>query len=156
MLDPNYGIEFVPKEETIQTTKTKLNLRAYDKRNVYKSIIRCMLKFIKKNKQHFVGMLKDSGFGMTEIERGFGDVEDWAEQENQRGKPKASKKAIEEMLLVKSIHTYILRETLGFMIKGWENGHRRRILQENFEIYKEVCEEYFVKVQELIGSREVI
>ena len=144
-----HGIGFTPKEEVGQG-KPKLNLRAYDKRNVYKSIIRCILKLVKNNKSHFIEVLRDNGFKIKEIEKAFKNVKDWAKQESQRGKPKTSKKAIEEMSLVKTIHSYILKETLSFMIKGWEDGHRQRILKENFEIYKEVCEEYFEKVKKLI------
>lgn len=130
----------------------KLNLRAYDKRNVYKSIIRHMLKLIKKNSRHFVTILKDSKFELEEIEESFRDVKYWAEQEKQKGKPKASKRAIEKMLTTKTIHSYILRETLKCMIQGWQNGNRKRILQENFDIYKEVCEEYYRKVDKLINN----
>lgn len=151
LLNPRHETHPLPIPLLVQSGP-KLNLRAYDKRNVYKSIIRHMLKLIKKNSRRFITILEDSKFELEEIEESFRDVEYWAEQEKQKGKPKASKRAIEKMLTTKTIHSYILRETLKCMIQGWQNGNRKRILQENFEIYKEVCEEYYKKVDDLINN----
>eukprot|EP00826_Nyctotherus_ovalis_P057773 TRINITY_DN7907_c0_g1_i16.p1 TRINITY_DN7907_c0_g1~~TRINITY_DN7907_c0_g1_i16.p1 ORF type:complete len:191 (+),score=43.31 TRINITY_DN7907_c0_g1_i16:314-886(+) len=128
-------------------------LKAYDKRNVYKSIIRHMSKFTHKYHLHFTATLKREGFLTEEIETAFNKVTSWAEQEKHKGKPKASKKAIEEMLMVKNIYTYMLRETLHFMIQSWQDGRKNRILKKNVEIYKDVCEEYYGRVSELINNQ---
>lgn len=161
-VEAQYGGAFTQNVETLSSPpvspagtppEVPPELKAYDKRNVYKSIIRHMSKFTHKYRLHFTTTLKREGFLTEEVETAFNKVTSWAEQEKHKGKPKASKKAIEEMLGVKNIYTYMLRETLHFMIQGWQDGRKNRILKKNVDIYKDVCEEYYGRVNELINNQ---
>eukprot|EP00826_Nyctotherus_ovalis_P046029 TRINITY_DN5154_c0_g1_i15.p1 TRINITY_DN5154_c0_g1~~TRINITY_DN5154_c0_g1_i15.p1 ORF type:complete len:158 (+),score=24.71 TRINITY_DN5154_c0_g1_i15:48-476(+) len=117
-----------------------------------KSIIRHTFKHVQKNRKEMVGLLKKEGFEIDEIEVAFKEIAYLAKQESERGKPKNSKKALGKMLESKTIYTYILRESLMVMIESWQNGAKGKVLRENLQTYKEVCQEYYNKITSLVNQ----
>eukprot|EP00826_Nyctotherus_ovalis_P052276 TRINITY_DN6605_c0_g1_i15.p1 TRINITY_DN6605_c0_g1~~TRINITY_DN6605_c0_g1_i15.p1 ORF type:complete len:173 (-),score=18.88 TRINITY_DN6605_c0_g1_i15:110-628(-) len=131
----------------------KQSKRAYEKRNVYKSIIRHAFKYIRSNREVIVDILKKEGFTLESILEAFDEIENLVRQENEKGKPKNAKKALEQMIESKCICAYILRESLKIMIENWNTGNKGKILRTNVQIYKEVCQDYHDKILEIISKR---
>jgi len=118
--------------------ESKVNGRI--KRNVYKSIIRSIHTYTRKNSLSLMKMLQDKGFSKEEIEHAFFVI--GSRQEEKKHKFKFLT-LLKRMVRDKSIYTYILKETLNAMISEWEKGKRGRILEKNYKMYKEVCEAYY-------------
>jgi len=129
--------------------------KAYERRNVYKSIIRHTFKHIQKNKEKIFRLLIRERFTTGSIESAMERIAELAKQENERGKPKGSKKALAEMLQSKTIYAYILKESLAVMIEDWKNGINGKVLQENLQVYKQVCEEFYNRAMELINKSKI-
>lgn len=131
----------------------KLSKRAYEKRNVYKSIIRHAFKHIRSNREVLVDILRKEGFALENILEAFDEIENLVRQENEKGKPKNAKKALEQMIESKCICAYILRESLRIMIENWNTGTKGKILRTNVQIYKEVCQDYHDRILDIISKR---
>ena len=129
--------------------------KAYERRNVYKSIIRHTFKYIQKNKEKIFKSLIKERFTRGSIESAMERIAELAKQENERGQPKGSKKALHEMLQSKTIYAYILRESLAVMIEDWKNGIIGKVLQENLHVYKQVCEEFYSRAMGLINKSKI-
>lgn len=134
-------------------SKVKLDINAYKRRNVYKSIIRRMSSYLEHSKESIRNFLKTNGFSLNEIEDAFQYVFQLKELDKQKGKSKRPQNTINMMLQKKSIYTYILNETLGSMIDFWNGGKTGKLRPANVLIYKEVCEKYYARSCQLI--REV-
>jgi len=128
----------------------QLSVNAYRRRNVYKSVIRHMLSYIRKNRDCIIGVLKTHNFSMQEIEHAFFQVSYLNELERQKGKTKRSQTTINGFMKEKTIYTYILRETLYAMMQNWKIGKTGKISQENLFIYREVCENYYKRIVDLV------
>lgn len=141
----NPNERFLPEE-------LKLKRKAYEKRNVYKSIIRHTFKYIQDNNWHIIVMLRNQGFTIESIETALQDIELLAKQENEKGKPKNSRKTLNKMLESKSVYTYILKESLEIMINNWRSGTKGKVQRKNVQIYNQVCEEYYNKAISLLNK----
>eukprot|EP00826_Nyctotherus_ovalis_P046030 TRINITY_DN5154_c0_g1_i4.p1 TRINITY_DN5154_c0_g1~~TRINITY_DN5154_c0_g1_i4.p1 ORF type:complete len:148 (-),score=30.11 TRINITY_DN5154_c0_g1_i4:48-491(-) len=106
---PVYDIhpQYCRNEDSVQQV-CRTPKRAYEKRNVYKSIIRHTFKHVQKNRKEMVGLLKKEGFEIDEIEVAFKEIAYLAKQESERGKPKNSKKALGKMLESKTIYLSLI------------------------------------------------
>lgn len=102
-----------------------------------------MFSCVQKNRRRIFALLEANGFLMEEIESAFIYVNQLNELDKQKGKSKRPQSTINGMLEKKTIHTFILKETLESMIRGWDSGHTGKIMRENVKIYKEVCEKYY-------------
>lgn len=155
--DDNNSLDKIPEEESkvfdSVKGKTKLNTNAYKRRNVYKSIIRHMLSYHKKNPESMKKLLQSEGFGKSEIESAFEYIIYLNELDKQKGKAKRPQNSINMMLIKRNIHTYILRETLNSMLNVWKEGSTGKLNKANISIYREVCEKYCARCNELIEKK---
>lgn len=129
-----------------------LSVNAYKRRNVYKSIVRHMFSYIRKNRESILRVLEGNGFTMPQIEHAFFKVNYLNDLERQKGKSKKSQTTVKKMLQKKTIYTFILRETLYAMMQNWKQGKTGKISQENLTIYKEVCESYYNKCVQVLAQ----
>jgi hypothetical protein len=125
---------------------------AYQRRNVYKSIIRHMHKYFKENYQDIIRILKNNGFEKDEIEKTYVVIKRISEQERFKGTPKKPKRTLSTMISNKNIYVYILKETLSQMLNQWEVEKDSKVLQKNLQIYKTVCHKYYNKCIGLLSK----
>jgi len=131
---------------------------AYKKRNVYKSIIRHMYSYIRKNREAIIKVLQSVGFTTSQIEHAFFEVSCNNESEMKQSNKKQSQTTIRKLIEEKSIYTYILRETLNSMIKNWDEGKHGKVSSKNLGTYRDVCITYYkesVKALEGLESEKV-
>ena len=136
--------------ETSAKTNGKINGNAYKRRNVYKAIIRRMFSYIQKEKNNVAVLLTESGFSKEQIDSAFLYIQHLNDLDKQKGKSKRPQNTINVILEEKTIYTYILKETLCLMLKGWETGEKGKIMKDNVNIYKQVCENYYNKCIQLL------
>ncbi len=139
-------------DSSMERDDVKLSVNAYKRRNVYKSIIRHMYSYIRKNRDDIIAVLEKNNFSVPEIEHAFFKISYLNDLEKQKGKSKKSQTTVKEIMKKRSIYTYILRETLNAMMQNWGMGRTGKISQENLYIYREVCENYYKKTVELLGQ----
>lgn len=116
---------------------------AYKRRNVYKSIVRHMFSYIRKNRDEIIRILLAAGYNMTEIEHAFFEVSCYNDMEQQKGNKKQSQSTIRKMVDQRTIYSYILRETLNAMIKNWDSGKHGKVATKNLATYRNVCISYY-------------
>ena len=126
----------------------RIEASAYKRRNVYKSIIRHMASYIKKNKGDLIDMLIKLSFSRDEIETAFMTINEKSELEKSKGKLKGTQKTLNKFSESKSIYAYILKESLEIMIEALKKENKRKITKKNINIYKEVCKEYLKRCYE--------
>ena len=126
---------------------------AYKRRNVYKSIVRHMFSYIRKNREEIIKILQEAGYGMSDIEHAFFEVSCYNDMEQQKGNKKQSQSTIKKMVETRSIYTYILRETLFAMIKSWEEGKHGKVSSKNLGTYKDVCFEYYNEAVQVLTQK---
>ena len=134
----------VSYENKLQKSKT------YRRRNVYKSIIRHMYRYLREHKDEMIQMLKKNGFSNEEIEEACECVKKISERERYKGVPKRPKNTLCLILSSKNIYIYILKEALQNMINSCIDKNNTKILQKNIKVYKEVCKKYYNKCTELL------
>lgn len=125
--------------------------RGVKRRNVYKAIIRRMHNHTRKNSVKLMQTLCSSGFSREEAEHAFFVVGSLYGDMRDRGKC-TFLATLKDMVAKKSIYTYILRETLSAMMRGWGGGKRGRILLKNYATYKRVCRVYYDEVVRVISE----
>jgi len=145
-----YKPKLINKETTLYTKKG-VPSSAYMKRNVYKSIIRHMLSYVRKNNSEVVRLLQSNGFEMNEIEEAIHKIRNFNELEKEKGNPKKSQAMLKSISSKKSPCTYILRETLRRMERDWDEGKLGRISMENLKIYREVCNYYYTSILKVLN-----
>jgi hypothetical protein len=127
-----------PEGSDKEERKAKFN--GSRRRNVYKSIVRHMQTYTRKNSLSLMKMLKDKGFSKEEIEHAFFIIGSREEEKKHKFK---FLMLLNKMVKNKSIYTYIIKETLSATMDDWEKGKKGRILEKNYEMYKRVCETYY-------------
>lgn len=125
---------------------------AYKRRNVYKSIIRHMFSYTRKNRNEIIRVLKENCFDMAKIEHAFFKVNYFNDLERQKGKSKKSQATVKKIIVKKSIYTYILRETLYAMMQNWKVGKTGKISEDNLTIYREVCQKFYDDITRLLAQ----
>ncbi len=124
--------------------------RAYESRNVYKSIVRGIYGLVKKDKERLRTILRKEGYSDPEMEDAFDQISRYRVADKPKEIEKNAQVKIEKMLEAKTIYTYILRETLVTMIYKWEQGDLGQLSEANKEIYLEACKQFLVQVDELL------
>lgn len=125
---------------------------AYKKRNVYKSVIRHVYSYMRKNRDEVFAILQRNHYSLQEIEHAFYKINFYNDMERQKGNPKKSQAIIKKIVEKKSIYTYLLRETLNAMMKNWEQGKLGKVSKTNCEIYREVSQKYYLETVRLTGQ----
>ena len=116
---------------------------AYKRRNVYKSIIRHMYSYVRKNRDDIIKVLLAAKYLMSEIEHAFFEVSFYNDTEQEKGNRRQSQSTIKKMIDQRSIYTYILRETLNAMIRNWNEGKHGKVSSKNLGTYRDVCIAYY-------------
>lgn len=125
---------------------------SYEARNVYKSLIRHIFTYIRKNRNVIVGILIKSGYAMSDVEHAFYKINCYNELERERVFKKRAQATIRKMISKKTIYTYILKETLNSLLQNWNVGKLGKISKKNSDIYKDVCEKFLQETIQLLGE----
>eukprot|EP00829_Urostomides_striatus_P001006 TRINITY_DN1122_c0_g1_i11.p1 TRINITY_DN1122_c0_g1~~TRINITY_DN1122_c0_g1_i11.p1 ORF type:complete len:306 (+),score=32.19 TRINITY_DN1122_c0_g1_i11:64-981(+) len=125
---------------------------AYKSRNVYKTIVRHMYAYIRKNRTEIIQILQNSGFTMTEIEHAFFKVDYWCNLERQNGNRNYAQGTVKKIFAKKSIYTIIMRETLYALLHCWEQGKYGKIHQKNCVIYQKACQKFYDETVNILGQ----
>jgi hypothetical protein len=125
---------------------------SYESRNVYKSLIRHIFSYTRKNRETIVDILLQSGYTMSEIEHAFYKINCYNELEREKAFKKKAQATIRKMMGAKTIYTYILRETLNALLINWSKGKLGKISEKNCEVYKEVCGRFYQETVEILGE----
>jgi len=133
------------------TSKRIIAGSAYRRRNVYKSIIRHMFSYVRKNREDITRVLKDAGFPLSEIEHAYCKINLYNDEERKKGSQKKSQNIVRNMVKETCIYTYILCETLYAMTLRWETGKMGKITRKNVNIYKEVTRKYYDECKKMLG-----
>ena len=129
-----------------------INGNAYKRRNVYKSIVRHMFSYVRKNRDDILLILRNLGYSIPEIEHAFFKVNYYNDEERQRGGKKKSQNIVKNIVVKNTIYVPILRETLFAMMKRWEDGKYGKVSKRNLAVYKEVCRKYYDETVRLLGK----
>ena len=136
---------------SVNDDKRLINGSAYRRRNVYKSIIRHMFSYVRKNRDDITSILQCEGFSMQDIEHAFCKVNLYNDEERKKGSHKISQKIVKNMIAATTIYTYILCETLYAMLLRWEAGKLGKISRKNAVIYREVSKKYYDECSRMLG-----
>ena len=132
-----------PKERRAELIKVS---DAYQQRNVYKSIIRHMCSFVKKNLTKLESELIKEGYVSERILGAYNEIENWNRQERAKGRPKHSQKIILSIIEKRDIMGSILKKTLSNMMRNFTKGKHGKISKTNLYVYWKVCHEYYSKL----------
>eukprot|EP00826_Nyctotherus_ovalis_P051985 TRINITY_DN6537_c0_g1_i6.p1 TRINITY_DN6537_c0_g1~~TRINITY_DN6537_c0_g1_i6.p1 ORF type:complete len:266 (+),score=50.79 TRINITY_DN6537_c0_g1_i6:259-1056(+) len=124
---------------------------AYMKRNVYKSIIRHMLSYVRKNTLEIIDFLQSHGFKVSEIEDAIYKINHFNELEKEKGNPKQSQVILKNIISKRGPCTYILKETLNGMQNDWTEGKLGKISAQNLKVYREVCDDYYTAILKVLN-----
>lgn len=139
-------------ETTPKTNKFPPKSKAYKRRNVYKSIIRHMNRYLREDRIKMTSLLENNGFSKEQIEKAYRSVKKVAERERTKGMPKKPKGVLNKILSCKNVFVYILQETLIQMINKCNQDQTNKILQKNIEIYRGVCQKYYNRCIEILAQ----
>ena len=123
---------------------------AYKRRNIYKSIIRRIFRYMDKEADSMREILLNNYFVDDQIKEAFQKIGELGEYEKQNRNSRQPQKIINEFLEKKCIYTYILKEVLSEMIKDLMLGENSKMIKRNKKIYLELCTEYYNRCCELI------
>ena len=132
--------------------KSLLSGKAYKSRNVYKSIIRHLFSYIRKNREDIIRILTEAGFPMSDIEHGFFKVNYYNDLERDQSSKKNSQSIIKKMVAKRTIYTYILRETLNTMLHNWTLGKYGKVSEGNSDVYRDVCQYFYDECAKMLGQ----
>lgn len=124
--------------------------QAYDYRNVYKSVIRHMYNLTKRAKKKLRDSLKSQGFEDQKIKIAFETIRQYRPPDRPKDIERKSQYRVEQILKSKTIFTYILRETLVFMLDKWKNGKFGQLYKANSLLYIEGSEKLLNEVEEIL------
>ena len=128
-----------------QSNKTSKKTTSHMKRNVYKSIIRGMMRYVNNYKDDAINILKENGYTDIEISQAFNKVKNLNSKDIIWKNPKKSHGALRSILAEKCACTFILKEAVQLMMNTWKEGNTGRLHKSNLIIYKEVCEDIYEK-----------
>lgn len=125
---------------------------SYMKRNVYKSILRAMLRYARSNEESMITELRDYKFSEEEIQKSLNVIKELNKKDEVWKNPKKSQNAINGMLTERTPCTYILKETLYSIMNNWTEGSVGRVSRNNLHTYKEVYQDFYNQSLMLLNS----
>lgn len=125
---------------------------AYKSRNVYKTIVRHMYTYIRKNRTCVIEILQKAGYSMPEVEHAFFTVDYWCNLERENGNRNYAQGTVKQIFATKSIFTIIMRETLYALLHCWEQGKYGKVLQKNCEIYQKAFKKFYDETVSILGQ----
>eukprot|EP00826_Nyctotherus_ovalis_P025108 TRINITY_DN1940_c0_g1_i1.p1 TRINITY_DN1940_c0_g1~~TRINITY_DN1940_c0_g1_i1.p1 ORF type:complete len:390 (-),score=56.34 TRINITY_DN1940_c0_g1_i1:88-1257(-) len=139
-----------PPQSANAVCKELIAGRAYEVRNVYKSIIRHIYNYTRSNKQTLRDHLGSVGYTPEEINSSFDIIQKYNNPSRPKEIERNSQVRVEEMLRVKSPLTHILKKVLLFMLDKWRKGRVGQLATENLNVYYETCKKFLKKVEEIV------
>lgn len=124
--------------------------QAYEARNVYKSIIRHMHTYTKKNKIYLRAILSKASYTEDQVDNSFETIHKYSDPSDPKEIERNTQIKIEGMLKTKSPLTHILREVLKAMLEKWNKGRFGQLAKNNSKIYYESCMKFLQKTNEII------
>eukprot|EP00829_Urostomides_striatus_P004423 TRINITY_DN1477_c0_g2_i3.p1 TRINITY_DN1477_c0_g2~~TRINITY_DN1477_c0_g2_i3.p1 ORF type:complete len:351 (+),score=67.89 TRINITY_DN1477_c0_g2_i3:67-1119(+) len=140
-LKPNEDSEENGDNDSI--IKRLLSGEAYKSRNVYKTIIRHMHAYTRKNRNEFIKIVTSSGFTQQDIEHAFFKIDYWCNLERENGNRNYAQGIVKKILAEKTIYTIILRETLNALLHSWQLGRFGKIIKKNRDVYIRACQKFY-------------
>jgi len=130
--------------------KTHIKSKPIYRRNIFKSILRNMRKYAKKDKNSITEKLKKKGYSETGIEQAFFIINNYKTVEDQRGNRQKYRKQLDLIAAEKSILTIILKDSLKSKIDKLEAGNHGRIALSNYKVYKKAYVDLYTRVDRIL------
>ena len=150
-----------PKNDSIECVKSNsevpnpidINPKSFfNRRNVFKSIIRNLSKYARNNHMALTKTLTDAGYVISDIEHALVDATWYKDIEGKKERNKF-KNLVDNIVKAKTPLTYILRDSLISMLQKFEMGNTKKITTENLVEYKKICMDYLVKSNNVLDER---
>lgn len=135
--------------EKSQVPDHYLNYCSYIRRNVFKSVIRNMNSYFRKNRNAINKILKEAGFLEDKIKQGMMLLRSYNETELKED-AKTYQKVVDDIVEKRGVLTYVLKETLSNLLKNWEQGNYGKVFSHNLKAYKDICIVYLNKAVQII------
>eukprot|EP00826_Nyctotherus_ovalis_P053031 TRINITY_DN6826_c0_g1_i18.p5 TRINITY_DN6826_c0_g1~~TRINITY_DN6826_c0_g1_i18.p5 ORF type:complete len:141 (+),score=39.43 TRINITY_DN6826_c0_g1_i18:1303-1725(+) len=132
--------------------KHKAGQPAYKYRNVYKSVIRHLYVYTQGNQDKLMNLLKEKGFEEEDIKITFEIIKNYKPEGVPKEIEKGAKYRVEGILKEKTMLTYIMKETLEYMIEKWKNERYGQLYKVNSSIYIEACKRFLKQTEELLNK----
>lgn len=140
-------------KENKETRKAAPKVKPVYRRNIYKSILRNMRKYAKKNSKIITEKLIGNGYAVKGIEHAFYIVNNYKKVEGQRGSRQKYRKLLENIANEGSILTHILKDSLKQKINALEDGNHGRIAWDNYNVYKKAYTDFYDKVLAMLDDK---
>lgn len=134
-----------------QENVTHERTTSYMKRNVYKSIVRAMFRYVKIYRAEIIKDLMANNFDQLSINQAFMEISLLNRKDAIWKNQKNSQAALINMVSIRKPCTYILRETIRKMVEEWKKGSIGRISKKNMGIYMEVYKDFYAKASKTLG-----
>eukprot|EP00826_Nyctotherus_ovalis_P058713 TRINITY_DN8096_c0_g1_i3.p1 TRINITY_DN8096_c0_g1~~TRINITY_DN8096_c0_g1_i3.p1 ORF type:complete len:245 (-),score=36.33 TRINITY_DN8096_c0_g1_i3:177-911(-) len=148
--DPDQAEEHKSSSENSSQKRFTVG-QAYDYRNVYKSVIRHLYNFTKTNKKKLREILKSKGYEDKKIRIAFETIRQYRPPDRPKDIERKSQYRIEQIIKAKSIFTFILKETLVFMLDKWEDGEFGQLFEANTQLYVDACKKLLDEVNRVLS-----
>eukprot|EP00826_Nyctotherus_ovalis_P067069 TRINITY_DN9996_c0_g1_i18.p1 TRINITY_DN9996_c0_g1~~TRINITY_DN9996_c0_g1_i18.p1 ORF type:complete len:111 (+),score=32.75 TRINITY_DN9996_c0_g1_i18:173-505(+) len=109
-----------------------------------------MYNLTKRAKKKLKDSLKTQGFEEQKIKIAFETIRQYRPPDRPKDIERKSQYRVEQILESKTIFTYILRETLVFMLDKWKNGKYGQLYKANSQLYIEGSEKLLNEVEEML------
>lgn len=150
-----------PRTRTAETSRSKYKAassvcralivgKAYQARNVYKSIIRHIYTYTKRNKAYLRSILDKAGYTEAEIKATFETIHKYNDPKRPKEIERNTQAKVEIMLNAKSPLTFVLREVLQSMLDRWGRGKYGQLTRNNSVIYNATCNKFLNRIEEII------
>lgn len=139
------------KSDKKSDTGYERHTTSYMKRNVYKSIIRAMFRYLKNNERKVVEELKGKNFSEEDIRKAFKAISELNREEAVLKNPRKSQTALSELISENAGCTYILKEALRHILDNWTKGRMGRISSTNIHTYRQVYQDFHAQALKLLS-----
>lgn len=124
------------------------------RRNVFKSILRNMIKFANRNYTSLIKRLARRGYVQQEIDRALFIVNNYRRVDGRRDDRDKYKKVLDSVAAEKSILAFIFKDSLQCRIDKLKSGSHGKITKDNLAIYKRMYGEYYNRVAATLEEAE--
>eukprot|EP00826_Nyctotherus_ovalis_P054717 TRINITY_DN7189_c0_g1_i3.p1 TRINITY_DN7189_c0_g1~~TRINITY_DN7189_c0_g1_i3.p1 ORF type:complete len:167 (-),score=14.20 TRINITY_DN7189_c0_g1_i3:24-524(-) len=111
-----------------------------------------MLRYLKNNEKKVVEELKEKGFSEKDVKKAFKAISKLNREEAVLKNPRKSQTALGELISESLVCTYIMKETLRYILDSWTRGRMGRISRNNIHTYREVYQDFYRQTLNLLRS----
>eukprot|EP00826_Nyctotherus_ovalis_P025387 TRINITY_DN1967_c0_g1_i10.p1 TRINITY_DN1967_c0_g1~~TRINITY_DN1967_c0_g1_i10.p1 ORF type:complete len:261 (-),score=7.05 TRINITY_DN1967_c0_g1_i10:241-1023(-) len=134
--------KFSSATEIISVKETGKKRPIY-RRNIFKSILRNLRKYAKKNHKSIVERLREEGYSEQGISDAFFIINNYKKVEEQRGGRQKYRKLLNSIAKEKSIITLILKDSLKHKLTKLDSGNHGRIASQNYKVYRKTYTDFY-------------